>query len=228
MFTLPQTTLEADKPKFLVDIYGNRILTTNPRYPVRILTKKRFDDRKTRKRNIDPKRNANDDEIDAFVMEITDPSDEMITTESTVIPTTDESTEVTTTTTVADTMTTSTTATDTAETLFDSTTSEHAYTPPPELASVLATMPTIIGADDGFKPILDLYYGGTPNENANSIYLTTSKPFESITLPTNVNRPFHSSSNTNRFQPSVQYEYQNYRHRVDDHFIPIVGLKQIF
>lgn len=176
-------------------------------------------DRKTRKRNIDSKRKTNDDEIEAFVMEITDPSDDTTTTEPTVIPSTDPITEI-----IAATSTPA--ATDTIEILNDSTTKQ-SETMPVELSSVLATMPTNIGVDNGFKPISGFYYGGTPNENANSIYLTTSRPLEIAETVPKADAPSHSAD-SNRFRPSVQYEYQNYRYPVDPHFIPIVGLKQIF
>lgn len=219
-----------DRPRFAVDFYGNRHYATNIRYPVRRVSNKRPDDRKTRKRNIDPKLKTVDDEFDAFVMEITDPSDEVTPTEP--MQTTDATTE-----TVASTMETATATTispvigtDSTESPIESSTAAHAHTTPAQLANVMATMPTLIGADVGFKPMLDFYYGGTPNEHANSIYLTTSKPLEiaDTSTPHTNTAPLHRPTSSNRFRPSVQYEYQNYRYRVDDHFIPIVGLKQIF
>lgn len=214
-----KASVESDKARFVIDNYGNRIPAVNFKNSKQIYSNKWHGNRKTHKRNIDPKRKTNDGEIDAFVMEITDPSDDPTATESTVIPTTDPITEVIATTSAP-------TATDTIEILHDSTT-QQSETMPVELSSVLATMPTNIGVDDGFKPILDYYYGGTPNENANSIYLTTSKPLEIVEVAPNPVVP-SDSADLNRFRPSVQYEYQNYRYPVDKHFVPIIGLKQIF
>lgn len=212
-----------------MNYYGNRIFGANIKYPGHKLPNKRLDDRKTRKRNIDPKLKTTDDEFDAFVMEITDPSDVITTTEP--IQATDASTEMDTSTMAAATTITSTSVTDTTETPIETTTAEQVHTTPAQLANVIATVPTLIGADMAFKPMFDhFYYGGTPNENANFIHLTTSNPLEIVeasTTHTNTS-PLHRPTSSSRFRPSVQYKYQNYRYPVDDHFIPIVGLKQIF
>lgn len=84
------------------------------------------------------------------------------------------------------------------------------------------------------EPII-LYYGGQPNANANTIYITTTEASaatdasqSSISNPNSIENDVVDRTDFSEFRPSVQYEYRNYRYDVDNHFIPIVGHKQIF
>lgn len=74
------------------------------------------------------------------------------------------------------------------------------------------------------EPTMNYYTGGSPNANANYIYITTMYPEP---LSSDVDSSI-SRKNTNEFKPSIRYEYKNYQYDVDNHFIPIVGIKQIF
>lgn len=58
------------------------------------------------------------------------------------------------------------------------------------------------------------YYGGQPLPNADFIFITTS------------DKPVPASSQT-EFRPSIQYEFTNYHIEPDQHFIPIIGFKEI-
>lgn len=67
------------------------------------------------------------------------------------------------------------------------------------------------------------YYGGTPLDNADFIYITTTDG------PTPLAISATGSYNIqNAFRASVPYEFANYRYDPDQHFVPIVGNKQIF
>lgn len=67
---------------------------------------------------------------------------------------------------------------------------------------------------------MNYYTGGSPNAEVNNIYITT-------TLSNDVDNSI-SRKKSNEFKPSIRYEYKNYPYNVDNHFIPIVGIKQIF
>lgn len=144
------------------------------------------------------KRNASDekknDEIIASVVEVTENKME-ISTEALDASTTD-----------------STDSTDLNS--YESTTNE------PDIPIVSSTMQQNVAID----PTMNYYTGGSPNDNVNSIYITTMYPEP---LSNDVDNSI-LRKNPNKFKPSIQYEYQNYPYDVDNHFIPIVGIKQIF
>lgn len=188
-----------DKPKLIADTNQSKLSDKN----VSVLN----DDRKTHKRDIEHK-NKTQDEVVATVVEIiiTEPSE---TTTATTEPGIDSTT------------TTESTNTNAMETIETTT-----QTVPETTSSTTeSTSAQISVIDNGFQPILDFYYGGTPNENANFIYLTTSKPDLS---PTDSPDTSNDRSDSSIFKPSIQYEYRNYRYDTDSHFVPIVGTKQIF
>lgn len=178
------------------------------------------DDRKTHKRDIVHK-NHTEDEVVATVMEVTDavPTTDsttatqsgMDTTTATEIPDSTTIPTESTTSTVPETASTSSTTTTTT----DTTTSSTGQTSPP--------------IDSGFHPILSFYYGGNPNENANSIFFTTIEPEQNSPPPTEMpNFQTNDRNDVGDFKPSIQYTYRNYRYDTDPHFVPIVGTKQIF
>lgn len=90
--------------------------------------------------------------------------------------------------------------------------------------------------DYEFQPIYTFYYGGEPNENADTIFITTTDQpstenvisSSSSSSPSLIHNSLDERNDLNDFKPSIQYEYKNYRYDVDEHFIPIVGEKQIF
>lgn len=105
--------------------------------------------------------------------------------------------------------------------------------------------------DTNFEPASGYYYGGQPNPNADFIYFTTTatppnenggsvqtQTVQTVPDSSSANKtpdlihhsdtPFDRNDVTGMFKPSIQYEYKNYRYDVDEHFVPIVGLKQIF
>lgn len=200
-----------DKPKFDIDAdelsYPSKTTDKN----VSFLNLNVRDDRKNRKRDIEQK-NQTEDEVVATVVEIT-------TTESaadtTANPTSELAVDSTTETIATNAPTTSETITQTISTTTPSTT---------EATSSAATS----GVDSGFQPILNFYYGGTPNENANFIYFTTAEPDLDLAPPTDNSNTPNDRNDLGEFKPSVQYEYRNYRYDTDSHFVPIVGNKQIF
>lgn len=218
--------LAEEKPKFSVEsdlhpdsrtIDANEILL-NP--DIEIVR----DDRKTRKRDIDKPKG---DEIEATVVEITNPSNETATTESTVVnPSINASNEheaIVSTTTEQDITTSIAPSTDssTVSTIETTTISNE---PIPIKTSTSAS---------NFQPAYGYFYGNSANENADYIYFTTTDSIEQIPTSSDSSIPSKSKLIRDRhdsgsFNPSVQYEYQNYRYKVDDHFIPIVGQKQIF
>lgn len=191
-----------DKPKLIADTNQSKLSDKN----VSVLN----DDRKTHKRDIEHK-NKTEDEVVATVVEIiiTEPSE---TTTATSPTTTEPGIDSTTT------ESTNTIATETTETTTQT-------VPETTSSTTESTSAQISVIDNGFQPILDFYYGGTPNENANFIYLTTSKPDLS---PTDSPNTSNDRSDSSIFKPSIQYEYRNYRYDTDSHFVPIVGTKQIF
>lgn len=165
------------------------------------------DDRKTHKRDIEHKTKT-DDEVVATVVEITDADiDDTTTVASTSEPIVDSTTQI-------------------IETTEKTTETLESTTPSPATSTTQQTNSQLV--NPGFQPILNYYYGGTPNENANYIYLTTSAPNEEITASTENPNKFYDRNDFGEFKPSVQYEYRNYRYNTDSHFIPIVGTKQIF
>lgn len=216
-----------DKTKLDLDINGlNYPLQLNDKN-VSFLNLNMRDDRKTHKRDIAHK-NQTEDEVVATVVELiatepsqTDTTTDASTSESSVDPTT---------------VSTSSNAPETTETSTQPLPPTTVAPPPPAATTTTpattteATSASISVVDPGFQPILDFYYGGTPNENANFIYFTTSKPADDLQPPTEIPNPSSANdrSDKNDFKPSIQYEYQNYRYDTDTHFVPIVGTKQIF
>lgn len=63
------------------------------------------------------------------------------------------------------------------------------------------------------------YYGGHPLPNAELIFITTTDGPSSEKA---------TASESAKFQPSIQYEFTNYRYDPDRHFVPIVGTRQIY
>lgn len=171
------------------------------------------DDRQTHKRDI-VHRNHTEEEVVATVHEITDINSIETTTDTSQNETSTHSTSNPSSST---TPTEAASSTDTSETVTQPSTSK------PEIA----TAPSSI-IDTGFYPLVNYYYGGTPNENASLIYFTTNNPTEDLSPPTEEPAVAKDRSDSNNFKPSIQYEYQNYRIRTDPHFVPIVGTQQIF
>lgn len=182
------------------------------------------DDRKTHKRDILHK-NQTEEEVVATVVELTDVDAIQTTTDaSTNEPSTDTTTDLpdpTTTTTISATAAT-TLPPDTPET----TTQPISITTPTTTAEIPTSASVI---DTGFQPLLNFYYGGTPNENANYIYFTTNEPTQDLAPSTENPIVAHKrSDHSGDFKPSIQYQYRNYRYDTDSHFVPIVGTQQIF
>lgn len=138
--------------------------------------------------------NQRSDEIIASVVEVTENNGEM-STEAT------QSTDATT-----------TDSTDLSS--YESTTTG------PDVPVVSSTTQPIVG----IEPSMIYYTGGSPNANANYIYITTMYPEQ---LSNDADNSI-SRKESNEFKPSIQYDYQNYPYDVDTHFIPIVGIKKIF
>lgn len=90
----------------------------------------------------------------------------------------------------------------------------------PDVSIVSSTTQSNVGIESS----MNYYAGGSPNANANYIYITTMNPEP---LSNDVDNSI-SRKESNEFKPSIQYEYQNYPYDVDTHFIPIVGIKKIF
>lgn len=94
--------------------------------------------------------------------------------------------------------------------------------------------------DTNLQQIYGFYFGGQPNPDADFTYFTTteSSQGESVTTelsssekPKETPELIHNSdvsASSRNFKPSIRYEYKNYRYDVDEHFVPIVGLKQVF
>lgn len=160
------------------------------------------DDRKNRKRNVEKANEISGDEVIATVVELTNLTNSTNMTSTTeILATTD-----------------ATTASGTSTT-EESTTS----------ISTTTDVPLETTTDGHFKPI-GYYYGNSAFGNIDAIYFTTTNPVQEPSTLSTTNQPnlIHDRSDSSSFSPSVQYEYQNYRYNVDDHFIPIVGQKQIF
>lgn len=171
------------------------------------------DDRKTHKRDIVHKTKT-DDEVVATVMEIIDET-------TTAIATTSEPVIDTTTTTAES---TEPPTTEKIPEKIESTTST-ATVPSSTTEPTLATV-----VDSGFQA-LNFYYGGTPNEHANYIYFTTPPPepfVQEFELATESPNTINERYDWGEFRPSIQYEYRNYRFIPNNHFVPVVGKKQIF
>ncbi|XP_031618372.1 uncharacterized protein LOC116337716 [Contarinia nasturtii] len=164
------------------------------------------DDRKTHKRDIVHK-TITDNEVVATVVEITDINIDKTTTATSAatsepdIYTTTESNESQTTETIES----------TTSSIPSSSTSEN---------------PTASIVDTGFQPILNFYYGGTPN--ANYIYITTAEPIQEPTPSTELPNTINDRYDWGEFKPSIQYEYRNYRFKPDKHFVPVAGTKQVY
>lgn len=175
------------------------------------------DDRKSHKRDIVHKTKI-DDEVVATVVEIIDETTTVTPTSESIADTTTEPSESSTTEMAPEKMetTTPTIPSSTSTELPSSTTDTSA-------ASIVDPSSTV---DSGFHPI-NYYYGGTPNENANYIYFTTPEPLQQFELPTQSPDTISERYDWGDFQPSVQYEYRNYRFIPDNHFVPVVGKKPI-
>lgn len=181
-----------DKPKNDVDentLSGSSKKTdTN----VGLLNLNARDNRKTHKRDIEPKTKT--DEVVATVLEITDVDiDETSTIASTSQPIVDSTTQPTETETGTETNEKETENLETTTTFAQPTT----------------VQTTASAIEPGFQPILGLYYGGTPNQNANNIYLTTTSPLEELAPPTDDTNNVLDRYDYGDFKPSIQYEYQN-------------------
>ncbi|XP_055325293.1 uncharacterized protein LOC129579327 [Sitodiplosis mosellana] len=209
----PTTTLAPlrpnpiDKPKF--DIDTNDLLDGSLKKSdkhVGFLNSNVRDDRKTHKRDIVHKTKT-DDEVVATVMEITEDT----TTATTISPTSEP---------VID------TTTEPSEPPTTEKTAENIEATTPSIPSSTTEMLVTSVVDPGFQPI-GFYYGGTPNDNANYIYFTTPQPFQEIELPTESPNAINERYDWGKFRPSVQYEYRNYRFIPDNHFVPVIGTKQI-
>lgn len=206
-----------DKPKFDLDeddydTNTNTIDEEDSQYSG-VALDNRKDNRKTHKRNINAKNRTND-EVEATVMELIDGKEPATTSEAVTstesMP--DQTTENIESTIVPD--------NNGAETSMETTTVQII---PSTSENILPTLPTDVEITHGFEPIVHYYYGGTPNNNIDHIYLTTSQP----EISTSASQPSDRVDSID-FKPSIQYEYRNYRYDVDNHFIPIVGEKQIF
>lgn len=169
------------------------------------------DNRKTHKRNINAK-NRTDDEVEASVMELIEGNEQTTLSEASTESMLDQTTENVELSTVPD--------NNGAETSMETTTVQII---PSTSENILPTIPTDVDINHAFQPIVNYYYGGMPNNNIDQIYLTTSQPEVSNTVD-----PSPDRVDSIDFKPSIQYEYRNYRYNVDDHFIPIVGKKQVF
>lgn len=169
------------------------------------------DNRKTHKRDIEHKTKT--DEVVATVLEITD-VDETSTIASTNQPIVDSAAQPT------ETEVETATETNEKETEILETTTTLAP------STTMQTTASIV--DPGFQPIIGYYYGGTPNQNANNIYLTTPSPLDELAPPPDDANSVLDRYDYGEFKPSIQYEYQNYRYNPDSHFVPIVGTRQIF
>lgn len=169
-------------------------------------------DGKTRKRDIQEYRLADDRddrEIPAEVVEIIGPSK------------------------MTENVTQAITTTTNSEVITGSTTTQ------PELSTTTETTVTARTSDFPFKPIHTYYYGDQPYENANQIYFTTTdstqttETIQTAMPSTTTSSPnlFHNTTENrsvrNAFKPSIQYEFKDSRFDIDEHFVPIVGPKQI-
>lgn len=209
--------MAGDKPK--LDIDTNDLLdglTKKSDKHVGFLNLNVRDDRKTHKRDIVHKTKT-DDEVVATVMEITD---DIKTT--TVCPTSEPATD----------STTAAATTEPSELATTEKTTENieATTPASPPASTIPSStteaPFASAVDPGFQPI-GVYYGGTPNDNANYIYFTTPAPSQEIESPTQSPNSISERYDWGAFRPSLQYEYRNYRFIPDNHFVPVIGTNQI-
>lgn len=179
------------------------------------------DDRKTHKRDIEHKNQTDGEAVVATVVEITDLAAAATTTMPT--STTAPISLVQTTTEIPE-MQTAAPATTTTTPAAINTPSTSTSPSPSTSTTPTENSPT----QSGFQPILNVYYGGAPNEYANSVYFTTSEPTENLEQPTEKPQSASDSNDFGKFRPSIQYEYRNYRYDTDNHFVPIIGAKQIF
>lgn len=218
-----------DKPKLDIDfdaiIDDNQMLNRLPQsteQKVSVSNLNMHDDRKSHKRDILHKKHT-EDEVVATVMEVTDANSIQTTTNPSTTepdidtPITTEFSEPTTTTTPPPTK------------FPDSTTSTIITTTetPSETATQIAQ--SISSTSSGFHPILNVYYGGKPNQNADNIFFTTIEPNQDLVTATEKpNLLVDDQNDIGDFKPSIPYTYHNYRYDTDPHFIPIVGTKLIF
>lgn len=225
-----------DKPKFDLitdnelndqwDDQSNDGQTGEPDPNVSVFNLNVRDDRKTHKRDIEQKNQTDVEAVVATVVEITEMA--AATTPSaatTAAPTSAIGSLVQTTTEIPEMQTVAVPATTT--TTAANTSSTPTSPPPPTSTSTTSTTESAQG-QSGFQPLLNVYYGGAPNDYANLVYFTTSEPAENLEPPTEKPQMASDRNDHGKFRPSIQYEYRNYRYDTDSHFVPIVGAKQIF
>lgn len=236
----PFNTDPIDKPKFdlisdneLNDQWNdqsNDVQTVEPDPNVSVFNLNVRDDRKTHKRDIEHKNQTDIEAVVATVVEITEMAAPTTITTTTATASTAYTPAieslVQTATEIPETEQTSATASIAATTSLPlSVTSTSSTTaPPPSTTSTTENSPN----QSGFKPILNVYYGGAPNEYANYVYFTTSEPAQNFEAPTEMPQLASDRNDYGKFRPSIQYDYRNYRYDTDNHFVPIVGAKQIF
>lgn len=196
----------ADKPKFNFD--ENDLDSTSNNEQERKKSNIRGDTRKSHKRDIEQK-NQTENEIAATVVEITDV----------------DIVDTTTVASITEPLVDSTTKTETPD--LQTTTVETTETTTQPIPTV-PIVPIPSTTTETNAAIVGFYYGGSPNENADYIYFTTSQPTQNLAPPTENPNVAKDRSDFRDFRPSIQYEYRNYRYNTDPHFIPIVGTKQIF
>lgn len=225
-----------DKPKFdlitdneLNDQWDGQSIdgqTAEPDPNVSVFNLNVRDDRKTHKRDIEHKNQTDGEAVVATVVEITEMA--AATTPTSTSSTTTASISaidslVQTTTEIPEMQTVAAISTTTPAASTPSAPTPTSSPPPPPISTT-----EIAQGQSGFQPIVNVYYGGTPNDNANFIYFTTSEPSENLEPPTEKPETASDRNDLGKFRPSIQYEYRNYRYNTDNHFVPIVGAKQIF
>lgn len=225
----PFNTDPIDKPKF--DLVTNNELndqwndqpnedqTVEPDPNVSVFHLNVRDDRKTR--DIENKNQTDTEAIVASVVEITTQksASEMAATMASTTTSASPSESLVQSTTAA------TAATSTASTALPIPVTSTSTPTPPTTTSTEIASTTQSGQ---FQPILNIYYGGAPNEYADYVYFTTSEPAQNLEPSTENPQMASDRNDINKFRPSIQYEYRNYRYDTDNHFVPIVGTKQIF
>lgn len=155
------------------------------------------DDRKSHKRDIAHKTKT-DDEVVATVMEIAGETTTIAPTTESIAGTTTEPSE-----------------SSTIEMASEKVESTTASVPSSTAETSAAAM-----VDTDFQP-LNWYYGGTPNENANYIFFTTSSPLLDNQSPTQIPDSISERYDWGEFKPSLQYEYSNNRFIPANHFYPV-------
>lgn len=183
------------------------------------------DDRKTHKRDIEHKNQTDVEAVVATVVEITTEMAAATADTTTILPPTTAFTSA------IDSLVQTTTDIPEMQTVAAAPTTTTANTP--STSTSTSSPPSTTTNDNspsqsGFQPILNVYYGGTPNEYANLVYFTTSEPSENLEPPTEKPQTASDRNEFGKFRPSIQYEYRNYRYNTDNHFVPIIDGKQNF